>query len=201
MIFRWISCSIRAVISYILSVSTTFYFFHSQCFFTLWVLFSDCQALQTNTSSFLSVTHKSLLSTALRLIKVHSIICLNVWVFFKLPCQMCLACGAGLLQWWASASLAMLLLMVGRKVPGGVSGRKSLGLTAVLGVFTSPSRLGMASALQCQHLFPTSLEMPWRNGRRAGQSGLWHHRGPFCTRQNCCSKHLARDLDLATLQE
>lgn len=30
---------------------------------------------------------------------------------------------------------------------------------------------------------------------------LWPHWGPFCTRQNCCSKHLAWDLGLAALQE
>lgn len=77
---------------------------------------------------FLSVTDKRLLSAVLRLIKVHSIACLNVGVF-KSPCQMCLACGAGLLRWWVSASSAMLLLMAGRKVPGRASGRKSLGLT------------------------------------------------------------------------
>lgn len=73
--------------------------------------------------------------------------------------------------------------------------------SAALWVFASPSSLGMASALQGKHLFPTSLGMPWRNGRRAGQSGLWPHRGPFCPRQKRCSKHLAWDLDLATLQE
>lgn len=62
---------------------------------------------------------------------------------------MCLACSIGLLQQCVSASSAMLLLMVGGEVPGGASGRKSLGLTAVLGVFAS---LGMASALPGRHL-------------------------------------------------
>lgn len=123
--------------------------------------------MQTNTSPFLSATDKRLLSAALRLIKVHSIACLNVWGFFKLPCQMCLVRGVGLLRWGVSASSTVLLLMVGGKVPGGVSGRKSLGLTAVLWFFKSPSSLGMVSALQGKHLFPTSLEMLRRNGRRA----------------------------------
>ena len=44
------------------------------------------------------------------------------------------------------------------------------GLPAVLVVFTSPSSLGMASAQQGKHLFPTSLEMLQRNGKVA-QSG------------------------------
>lgn len=30
---------------------------------------------------------------------------------------------------------------------------------------------------------------------------LWPYWGPFCTRQNCCSEHLAWDLGLAALQE
>lgn len=179
MIFRCITCSIRSLISYILLASTTFYFSHSQCFF--YSLLSIIQSIFWLPSlahqylPFSSVTDKRLLSATLRLIKVHSITCLNdLWVFFfKLPCQMCLACGAGSLQWWVSASSAMLLLMAGGKVPGGAFGRKSLGLPAVLGVFTSPSSLGMASAPQGKHLFPTIPEMPWRNGRRAGQTGLW----------------------------
>lgn len=40
-------------------------------------------------------------------------------------------------------------------------------LPAVLVVFTSPSSLGMASAQQDEHLFPTSLEMLQRNGEAA----------------------------------
>lgn len=41
------------------------------------------------------------------------------------------------------------------------------GLPAVLVVFTSPSSLGMASAQQGEHLFPTSLETLQRNGEAA----------------------------------
>lgn len=85
---------------------------------------------------------------------------------------MCLACRVGLLQWWVSASSAMLLLMAGRKVLGELFGRKRLGLMAVLGIFTSLPSLGMVSALQGKRPFPTSLEMQQRNGKRAGQSGL-----------------------------
>lgn len=114
---------------------------------------------------------------------------------------MCLACGAGLLQWWVSASSAMLLLMAGGKVPGGAFGRKSLGLPAALGVFTSPSSLGMASAPQGKHIFSHHSWDATEKWEESRPNWAVTHQGPFCTRQKCCSKHLASDLDLATLQE
>lgn len=43
------------------------------------------------------------------------------------------------------------------------------GLPAVLVVFTSPSSLGMASAQQGEHLFPTSFPPLWRHCREMGR--------------------------------